>query len=416
VRVSDPFEETEIGRRKALIYTACALVLVVAYTLAFPRQVAIVAVILAFFAIIMMHEYGHYLMARRADMKVTEFFVGFGPRLWSKQRGETEFGVKALPLGGYCKIIGMNSIEEVDPADEDRTYRAKNWHQKVLMAFGGPATHFILAIVLMFVVLLAAGDRNAAYQTTTLESIGLGAEAAGLQAGDRVVSVAGTPVQEWSQVTELVRGTADAPRRAGESVTFVVQRGDQTVSYDVVLREDDAGDGTKVVRAGIASKVVVPRVGPVEAAVKAPAEVADLVVVSVKGLGEMFSPSGISNYLRILSGDQSENTDPDKRFVSVVGFGQLSAQAVDQGWVTVLLLLISINVFVGLINLVPLVPFDGGHIAVATYEAVMSKVRRRRVQVDMNKLVPVTVAVLAVFAFIFVTSLFLDITNPIKIG
>jgi membrane-associated protease RseP (regulator of RpoE activity) len=128
----------------------------------------------------------------------------------------------------------------------------------------------------------------------------------------------------------------------------------------------------------------------------------------------MFSPSGISNYFRILSGDKSENTQQDQRFLSPVGFGQVANDAVQAGWVSAFALLITINIFVGLLNLLPLLPFDGGHIAVASYEAVMSRIRRRKVQVDMAKLMPITVAVLGVFAFIFVSSLFLDITNPVK--
>src|SRR4029453_16314769 len=103
----------------------------------------------------------------------------------------------------------------------------------------------------------------------------------------------------------------------------------------------------------------------------------------------MFSPSGISNYFRILSGDKSENTDQSQRFVSPVGLGQLAGDAVEAGWGTGFGLLFSINIFVGLLNLVPLLPFDGGHIAVATYEKIASKVRGRRVQVDIAKLMPI---------------------------
>ena len=104
----------------------------------------------------------------------------------------------------------------------------------------------------------------------------------------------------------------------------------------------------------------------------------------------------------------------NQRFLSPVGFGQVANDAVQAGWVSAFALLITINIFVGLLNLVPLLPFDGGHIAVASYEALMSRIRRRKVQVDMAKLMPITVAVLGVFAFIFVSSLFLDITNPVK--
>ena len=107
---------------------------------------------------IMLHEFGHFVAAKRSGMKVTEFFVGFGPRLWSVTRGETEYGVKAIPLGGYCRIIGMTNLEEVEPEDEPRAYRNKRTGPKVLVAAAGPAVHFLIALVLMFAVLFFAGD------------------------------------------------------------------------------------------------------------------------------------------------------------------------------------------------------------------------------------------------------------------
>ncbi|HEY1740409.1 MAG TPA: site-2 protease family protein, partial [Acidimicrobiia bacterium] len=116
--------------------------------------------ILAFFFIVMigMHEAGHFLFAKRAGMKVSEFFIGFGPRLWSVQKGETEYGVKALPLGGYCKIVGMTNLEDVDPADEPRTFRAKGFWAKTTTLLAGPGSHFVLALLLMASVLAFAGD------------------------------------------------------------------------------------------------------------------------------------------------------------------------------------------------------------------------------------------------------------------
>jgi membrane-associated protease RseP (regulator of RpoE activity) len=126
----------------------------------------------------------------------------------------------------------------------------------------------------------------------------------------------------------------------------------------------------------------------------------------------MFSFSGISNYFDNIQGNQ--NADPNQRFLSPVGFGRVANQAVNDGWVTVLGLLIAINVFVGLFNLVPLLPFDGGHIAIATYERIASAFRGRRVQVDVAKLLPLTVVVIGVLGFIALSSIFLDISRPIQ--
>jgi membrane-associated protease RseP (regulator of RpoE activity) len=416
VRVRDPFDDIDVNKRRAVLYSTAAITLIVAYSIMFPTQVALVAMIVAFFTMIMLHEFGHLLMAKRADMKVTEFFVGFGPRLWSMRKGETEYGVKAIPLGGYCKIIGMSNLEEVEPEDEPRAYRSKTWFQKVRMAFAGPATHFIIALVLMFVVLFFAGNYHDQSATTTLaggaNAPTQGAKAAGLQSGDTIVAVNGHAIDKWDEVRQYTNPNGDAT--AGSYVTVVVRRGDELLTKQVELQASSNTTLNKRVVLGISPHVYVPHPGFFASIAESPRQVGVYTVESVKALGHMFSPSGIANYFRILSGDKSQNTDQNGRFLSPVGFGQVANDAVQAGWISALALLITINIFVGLLNLVPLLPFDGGHIAVASYEAVASKVRRRKVQVDMAKLMPITVAVLGVFAFIFVSSLFLDITNPIK--
>src|SRR5262245_40595791 len=165
----------------------------------FPTQVAIVGVVLTLPVIIMLHEAAHFFAAKRAGMKVTEFFVGFGPRLWSVKRGETEYGVKAVVLGGYCRIIGMTNLEEVAPEDEPRAYRSKGYFSRVGVAFAGPAVHFLIAFVLMFAVFAVAGDVMHERALTRLDQTSLGAKDAGLRAGDTLVSIDGTPITAWSQ-------------------------------------------------------------------------------------------------------------------------------------------------------------------------------------------------------------------------
>jgi membrane-associated protease RseP (regulator of RpoE activity) len=411
VRVSDPFEAVEVDPRRTLVTTIVALVTLVLGAVLFPTQAAVIAVIVALFVMIMLHELGHFLAAKRSGMKVTEFFVGFGPRLWSFKRGETEYGIKGVPLGGYCRIIGMTNLEEVDPADEPRAYRNKRTGPKVFVAAAGPAVHFAIALVLMFAVLFFAGNFRDRQTTMTLSQTSQGAAAAGLEAGDTVVSINGTVATSWTQVQQLIN-PADNPARVGDVVHFVVRRGDATIPIAVTLQEStDAGP--KRVIAGVSPSSVVPRPGLVTSIAQAPRQVADTGWESIKAIGSMFSPSGISNYFRILTGDTSPKTDQTKRFVSPAGVGALASDAVQAGWVSVFSLLIAINIFVGLFNLLPLLPFDGGHIAIALYENVASRVRRRRVQVDAAKLLPITVAVVAVLGFIFLSSLFLDITHPV---
>ena len=137
------------------------------------------AIIVGIVLMVMLHEAGHYITAKRAGMKVTEFFLGFGPRLWSFRRGETEYGVKALPLGGYVRIIGMSSLEEVDPEDEPRTYRQGRYRDRMKVVLAGVTVNLLIAFLLFFVVI--AGRGVAEGPSTTVSSVVAGSAAA--QAG-----------------------------------------------------------------------------------------------------------------------------------------------------------------------------------------------------------------------------------------
>ena len=235
MRSSDPFADVEISHRRSIEIAIATFLLAVLYTMVFPAQAAVVAVILSIFLMILLHEFGHFVMAKRAGMKVTEFFVGFGPRLWSFRRGETEYGLKAVPLGGYCKIIGMTNLEEVAPEDEPRAYRSKTWRQKVSTVVAGPTVHFIIAFVLMFAVLFFAGDYRHSRDTTTLGAVSQGAAAAGLQPGDEIIAINGTHVTKWDdQVPGLVNPNGTA--KAGDTVSFVVRRGTQVFEVHAVLQ------------------------------------------------------------------------------------------------------------------------------------------------------------------------------------
>jgi membrane-associated protease RseP (regulator of RpoE activity) len=357
---------------------------------------------------IMLHELGHFLTAKRAGMQVTEFFVGFGPRLWSFTRGETEYGVKAFPLGGYCKITGMTNLDEVPPEDEPRTYRSKGYPQKVMVASAGSAMHFLIAIVLMFSVLAFEGDLRNAEATTTLRVVqpDSPAEEAGLRAGDTVVAANGAPVESWDALVDTI---ADSP---GEELTLTIDRNGVERELTIVPA-DETPEGEERGYAGVGPSVAVPQLGVGGALARAPREVVGVAGESLGALGKIFSLDGIRNYFDNLAGKAPEERE-DERFVSPVGFGRLASQAVSAGWVQTFGLLIAINVFVGIFNLVPLLPFDGGHIAIATYERIMSSIRRRRVQVDVAKLMPFTAAVIAVLGFIFLSSLFLDLSRPVQ--
>ncbi len=135
--------------QRALVQLVIVVAGVVVLALA-AHAGAILIVVGALIAMVMLHELGHLLTAKWGHMKVTEYFLGFGPRLWSVRRGETEYGIKAIPAGGYVKILGMTSAEEVDPADEPRTYRQRPFHNRLAVGLAGSAMHFVMAFVILF--------------------------------------------------------------------------------------------------------------------------------------------------------------------------------------------------------------------------------------------------------------------------
>jgi membrane-associated protease RseP (regulator of RpoE activity) len=405
--VKDPLESVEIDPRRAITYVVLAIAVGTVLAIAKPNLFGTIAVIMSFFVMIMLHEFGHFLMAKRAGMKVTEFFVGFGPRVWSVRKGETEYGLKAFPLGGYCRIIGMTNLEEVDPADEPRAYRSKPFLAKLGVALAGSTMHFLIALVLIFVVLVGAGDFfSNPHVSNVVESVSGPAGAALIHPGDKVVSIAGHPVHNWDEAVSLIQ------HRPGQTVPIVLDRRGTPVTITIHLGSHRPNETARIGYAGILPRASTARSSLLGALVLAPVREVQLAGTSIGALVHIFSPSGVHTYLENFS-KQPPKAAAQNRPVSVVGFGRLASQAVAAGWVQTLLLLILINVFVGIFNLVPLLPFDGGHAAIAIYEWVASGIRRRRVQVDVAKLMPLTLVVLAVLGFLFLSTLFLDVRSPI---
>src|SRR5438270_13747000 len=166
----EPTGPENIDNRERLVRLAyfVAIVLILAIVTGFSP---FLGVIFALIAIVMLHEFGHFLTAKWAGMKVTEYFFGFGPKLWSVRRGETEYGIKALPLGGYVRIIGMNNLEQVDPADEPRTYRQQSFPKRMAVAVAGSFMHFVMAFILLFVLWAAVGVPKPTLTVGELSSI-----------------------------------------------------------------------------------------------------------------------------------------------------------------------------------------------------------------------------------------------------
>lgn len=416
--MKDPIAELDVSARRALLISAAVAGALVVFAIVRPSAFWTLMVIVAFLFMIVLHELGHFVTAKRTGMKASEFFLGFGPRLWSVRRGETEYGVKAFPLGGYVKILGMTNIEDVPPEDEPRAYRSKGYGAKLLVASAGSAMHFLIAGVLMFTVLLFAGDlpgqypiprvAEVSFETDDGDVVSGPAAEAGIRAGDVVLSVDGVAVASWDDLVDTIAA------RPGETVPFVVERDGEERTIMVELADEHPVTGEEIGYAGIAPTIITPDTTLLSAAAKTPGAVWEVAGQSLRALGDIFSPSGIVEYFETVSGENEGQPEADQRFISPVGFGRVANQAVNSGWVATFGLLIAINVFVGIFNLIPLLPFDGGHIAIATYEAVASRIRGRKVVVDVNKLMPLTVGVIGILGFIFLSSLFLDVSRPIE--
>jgi membrane-associated protease RseP (regulator of RpoE activity) len=366
--------------------------------------IAEITFFVALVVVIVIHEAAHFGVAKRFGIKVEEFFVGFGPRLWSFRRGETEYGLKAIPAGGYVKIAGMNPYEEAPAEDLPRTFGSKPIWQRALVIFAGPATHFVLAFVVFAIWLAFVGQPVArgplvAGVAPTLGNQTSPAAAAGLRTGDRIVGIDGISDPTDSQLVQYTRN------HVGKPVTLRVLRGGSefTVSVTPVLSKVD---GERVGRIGVLLGYARDTTG-VGSIGGAAHEVGSAVVNSVKGIAQLFGPNGIGRVAKLLFTNAPRKTTDVQ---SIVGIGRVAAETAAGGrfW-DILWLFAVVNVFIGLLNLLPLPPFDGGHLAVLAIEKVRGK------RVDMRKMVPISVAVAAVFVLLFVAVAYLDITKPVQI-
>ena len=384
----------------------------------------VVLVVLAIVVIIMLHELGHFLTAKWAGMKVTEYFLGFGPRLWSVRRGETEYGIKAVPAGGYVKIVGMSNLEEIDPADEARTYRAKPYWRRLSVAVAGSTVHFILAFLLLFTTLTVVGVVDADKELPTIGTISRleqgpsPAQQAGLRVDDRLVSYNGTAFTSWDALRDYIRPRPEQP------ITFEVERAGRPVTLTAVptdLSKVKVEGGGPVVEGdqpygfvGIGPSFGIEKAGAGEALGKTASGMWTASTQTVKVLGNLFSPSGATSYFKQLTGREAATDDDDAetpRFLSPVGFVKVAGDAAESGWRDVLVLLFLLNIFVGIFNMIPLPPFDGGHVAIATYERLRSR-PGRPYRVDMARVMPVAYVVFLMLVTIGLTSLYLDIVRP----
>jgi membrane-associated protease RseP (regulator of RpoE activity) len=381
----------------------------------------------AVLVMIFLHELGHYITAKWSDMKVTEFFIGFGPRIGSFRRGETEYGVKAIPAGAYVKVIGMNNLEEVDPADEPRTYREKSYPRRLAVGLAGSAMHFLLALVSLFVLLSVIGLPGGKLGASALSDEGWvidsvepssAAGRAGLEPGDRIVSIDGEPVATFDDLREVI---VDRP---GVEVDVVVERDGERVVLDASLGSR-VRDGQREGFLGVSPTLPTITYGPVEAAGRSVVEFGRITKLTAQSLVQFFSPSGLAEFFGEATGDEpaappgggtddSVEGEGSNRVLSILGALRLGAELTETGFANFLQFFIMLNVFVGVFNLIPLLPLDGGHVAVATYERLRSR-NGKRYHADVAKLLPVAYAVVAILVVVGVTALYLDIVDPLSL-
>lgn len=404
---------------------------------------------------ICLHEAGHLGTAKAFRMKATRYFVGFGPTLWSFRRGETEYGVKGIPLGGFVKIVGMTpQDDDTTPEDQHRAmWRFPVWKRTVVMV-AGSATHFLLGFALLWGVFAFAPlndfDRldsaparvDAVAECTALEwrldpetgrprdcvpgeDPTSAAQAAGLRPGDVITAIGGEPVPEWADLTSRIEAAG------GETVTLTFRRDGQvhTAEADLPQAErlrDDIPAGTRfdeiteedLEEVGVLGITpVVPRTvhGPVDGVGLAAGQTGFIFRGTFEALGRL--PERVPQLWDAVFGGYRDPETP----MSVVGASRIGGQLWEQGELPMfVVVLAALNFFVGIFNLLPLLPLDGGHIAIAWFEKARAWAYARLGKpdpgrVDYYKMMPVTYVVIFIMAGFFLLTIAADIVNPIQL-
>ena len=375
----------------------------------------ILAFVVALLFSVMVHEFGHYITARKYGMWVSEFFVGFGKRIWSVQRGETEFGVKAIPAGGYCKIEGMSPNDEMPQGQEERAFYKASSGKKLIVLGAGSFLHFVLGFVLLFTLFAGIGT-NQVLPVINEVVPNSAAQAAGIQAGDEVISINGKRVTEWYKDVEVIRESQ------GAELTLVLNRNGEEVVVTTAARLTDI-DGTKRYVLGIVNEVVLERSGVLVSIKNSATVTKGFLVESVKSLGKL--PEKIP----ALWGATVRGEERDANgLVGVVGVARVSGEAVGsdkltpmERLATFVLIVASLNIFVGVFNLLPILPLDGGHMAVAIADSIRAffarlRGRPRPAPIDVTVLTPITMVVFVVLATLTLLLLVADVINPVTLN
>lgn len=385
---------------------------------------------------VMIHEFGHYITARKFNMKVTEFFLGFGKRIWSFRRGETEFGLKAIPAGGYCRISGMTIHDELTEEEKPRAFYTSTVPKRLTVLGAGSFLHIVLGFLLLFVILAGVGTTVVTNKVgeiapcivKTAQGLSAGpctegatkspAFIAGLLANDEIIKVGNVSINRsnWFKAVNVIRKSPGIP------VDLTVIRDGAQINLTVTPKTR-VENGKKVGFIGVINAIGSFRQGPISATKNAGVLTKDLLVNSVTSLFSL--PAKVPSLLKETFGNQKR--DPNG-LVGVVGVARVSAQTASDPhlrWLekisTFLLIIASLNIFVGVFNLFPLLPMDGGHMAIALIDGF----RRWRAKLkkapapepfDIEKLTPFTLVVIVILVGLSLLLLAADIFNPVNIN
>jgi membrane-associated protease RseP (regulator of RpoE activity) len=373
------------------------------------------AFVVALLLSVMVHEFGHFITARRYGMKVSEFFVGFGKRIWSVQRGETEFGVKAIPAGGYCKIEGMSPNDAMAEGQEHRAFYKASSGKKLVVLGAGSFLHFVLGYILLFILFAGVGTNQGLPVIGEVVSSSA-AQSAGIQVGDEVISINGVKVTAWDKDVERIRNSQ------GKELTLELLRDGQNITITATPRLTEV-DGANRYILGIVNTKVLKRWGIVDSSSNAFTATRKLIVESVKSLVSL--PSKIPALWGQTVGDEERDANG---LVGVVGVTRVSGEVFgssnltgSERWATFLLIIASLNIFVGIFNLLPILPLDGGHMAVAIADEIRAlyarmRGRARPAAIDVTVLTPVTMVVFVILACLTLLLLVADVINPVTLN
>lgn len=395
----------------------------------------IVLFALAITASIALHEAGHMFTARAFGMRVRRFFVGFGPTLWSVKRGGTEYGIAALPFGGFCDIAGMTAMDPVTEEEAPHAMVKKPAWQRIAVLSGGIVMNILIGVVIIFGVAVSSGIRNPyadftpkvgqvvcvadqVDEKTLAECSGPGpAGQAGVRIGDTLVAVDDEPIETFADLRTYVA------ERPGEMVALEVERGGSSQSIDVPVArveriDPSTGERIDVGAVGIAAapvKDAVKQFGPVEAVPATAKFTGQMLRASVDGL--MAFPGKIPGVVASIFGGERDIEGP----ISVIGASRTGGELVERDqWPAFWMMLASLNFFLALFNLVPLPPLDGGHIAVVIYEKIRNALRRLRGlppagPANYEKLMPLTYFMAALLLVVGVLVMAADVVNPVNL-